>query len=297
MKKKEPYSIYQMAIQRGMETDRNEGRVAETKRKLEIIFYGMACFDPLPDKSGFRVLFPNGLQASDGIPEHGAAVWVRGRNDVAVAKWPWFAWRNDYFLGEGRTLQIKGLTPEGPLDAEGFEGRVTNLQQQNKHFKIKEKLDHTDAAIIMETPVDHGVLTARVVNEKNMIAAFWNVEVEPWSRIIFSFGDAYIEIPAETKQIFLANAGASHKDEDHHRHFQLYRRLSESNEELHFKAPDPLPPPMDQLDDPTFVYEASRCPDVVCSVVQSRSREEVSHGHRGKTTTGNVGIGDPQSLS
>jgi hypothetical protein len=272
MKTREPISIYEEALAAGKRAINaaaaKTGESAATTRDLDILFYGMACFDPLDDRAGYRVLFPNGLEESDGIPVHAASIWVRDREEVATARWPWFAWRNDYFLAEKRLLTITGLTPTA-LDASGFEGHVTNLQECDPSFQVS-----TTPDTVIEMVVDHGTLTSHVVNAEGMIVVRWRVKVEAGTPVRFEFGNYFVEIPPSVTQVFLANAGASSDALDINlRHFRLYRKLStEPAKELPFQGPKTTPQSLGSLvlKDPTFGYITLLTPDVVCSAVQSR---------------------------
>jgi hypothetical protein len=222
-------------------------------RELEILFYGMMCFDPLPDGSGYRVLFPNGLDLSEltDIPIHTAGVWIRDRDVNPTVRWSAFSYRNDFFVDRKDQLKITGLV-KTPLNTDELEGRVTNLQQCDPNFKIRENPD-----AVIEMIVDRGTLSAHVVNDRKMIAVKWAVQVE--DEVRFTFGDDFVEIPPEVTQVYLANVSPS-EGNDPQRHFQLFRKLStEPTKSLRFVGPPDAPVTTTlALNDPTFQYPAEQ---------------------------------------
>ena len=220
------------------------------KRELQIFFYGMMCFDPLPGGSAYRVLFPNGLELQNlpGIPVHAAGVWVRGRQAKATVRWSGPAQRNDFFVNEKRQLTITGLK-QTPLDTSAFEGRVTNLQDCDPQFKIS---DDPDAILTML--VDRGTLSAHRGNDAGLIVVRWTVQVEDGASVRFSFGGEFVEIPPEVTQVFLANVSPLSGAEGV-RDFQLYRKLSASRQTpLPYRLPRQLPENYIKLPDPTFGF-------------------------------------------
>jgi hypothetical protein len=233
-------------------------------RRLTFVFYGMVCFDPYPKDKAYRVLFPNGLQSSNDVPMHVAGAWVRKRSEKAKAAWKdWCQYENDFFVEDNRKLNISGLA-HTPLIADQFEGHVTNLKDCDRNFEIRD--DHNS---IIEMTVDRGTLTSHVVNEKGMIAASWVVYTNPGETVEMKFEDVQIEIPPSAHQVFLSNVEPEPSDQYH---FGLFRKLSTApNDVLQHKMPPYAPQPLGslELDDPTFGTRA-RCPDVVCSVVQSK---------------------------
>lgn len=225
-------------------------------RDLDIIFYGMMCFDPLEDGSGYRVLFPNGLDLPElmDIPVHAAGLWVRNRSANATAKWSGFAFRNDFFVGQKsqkHELTISGLA-KTPLNSKNFERNVTNLQKCDPNFAVREE----DRDTVMEMIVDRGTLSAHVVdNGTGMIVVKWTVKIQAGQNVRFSFGDAdFVEVGADAGQIFLVNVSASTTEETT-RHFQLFRKLSkESSKLLPFVPPATPPTGALKLIEPTFGY-------------------------------------------
>ena len=218
------------------------------RRELEIIFYGLMCFDPLPDRRGYRVLFPNGrdLTALTDIPVHSPALWIRRRDERVTSRWSGIALRNDFFVSEKQQLTITGLE-KTPLDTTDFEGRLTNLQDCDPEFRIS---DEPDALI--EMVVDHGTLSAHVGHELGMIVVKWKVKVEAGASVRFSFGPDFVEVRPTATQVVLANV--SHKPQlEGFRDFQLFRKLSANPDKLlEYKLPKN--PPTDRIDvnEPTF---------------------------------------------
>ncbi len=219
-------------------------------RQLEILFYGMMCFDPLPSGSGYRVLFPNGLDVAElpNVPVHAAGVWVRDRNAKATVRWSGPALRNDFFVSEKCRLTITGLA-QTPLNTSAFDGRLTNLQDCDPKFKIS---DDPDA--ILTLVVDRGTLSAHVVNDAGMIVVRWAVEAEDGAPVRFTFGGEFVEIPPTVTQVFLANvsplSGAEGIGD-----FQLYTKLSTSPQNpLTYRLPLKMPEDRITLPDPTFGF-------------------------------------------
>jgi len=225
--------------------------------ELEILFYGMTCFDPLPDGSGYRVLFPNGLDLAGltDIPIHTAGVWVRDRAVSPTVKWSAFSFRNDFFVNRKQKLTITGLAKTN-LNIDEFEGRVLNMQDIDSDFTIRENPD-----AVMDVIVDRGTLSAHEVNDRRMIVVKWAVQVEGSEPVRFTFGDDFVEIPSEVKQVYLVNVSPVEGDNPE-RHFQLFRNLStDPNKTLNFKAPaQPTTPPTATLKliDPTFEYPSEK---------------------------------------
>lgn len=218
------------------------------RRELEIIFYGMMCFDPLPDRRGYRVLFPNGrdLTALTDIPVHSAALWIRRRGERVTSRWSGLAHRNDFFVSKKQRLTITGVE-KTPLDTTGFEGRLTDLRDCDPEFRIS---DDPDAVIDMI--VDHGTLSAHVGHELGMIVVKWRVQVEAGASVRFSFGDDFVEVRPTVEQVVLANV--SHKPQmESFRDFQLFRKLSANPDKpLEYKLPKNRPTDHIKVHEPTF---------------------------------------------
>jgi len=295
--------VYEEALRLAENAARQGQTVSKAERELEILFYGMMCFDPLADGSGYRVLFPNGLDLTEltDIPVHAAGVWVRGRGARATARWSGLAFRNDFFVNQKHQLTITGLA-KTPLDTDEFEGRVTNLQTCDPNFTIRE-----DPDAVIQMIVDRGTLSAHVVNGGGMIVVKWAVQVDAGVPVRFTFGNDFVEIPPTVTQVFLANVSAS-SDEETLRHFQLYRKLStEPSKPLPFRGPERPNSRLTAtlvLNEPTFGYlpgtiqaprskvvaapkpggfpsivgavpqstSVAQTPNVVCSAVVSRPR-------------------------
>lgn len=266
----------------------NEGPRAG--RDLEILFYGMMCFDPLPKGAGYRVLFPNGLDLTEltDIPVHSAGLWIRGRDQRVTSRWSGVALRNDFFVSGKQRLTISGLV-KTPLDASAFQGRLTNLRECDPEFEIS---DDPDAVIDMT--VDRGTLSAHVVNGAGMIVVKWKVQVEDGAAVRFAFDNDFVEIPATVTQVVLANVSPKPGSESI-RHFQLFRKLSTTPDRpLEFKLPKTPPTDFVLVHEPTFGYghaappaapgpqssivgvvpqsileAVAQTPDVVCSAVVS----------------------------
>ena len=269
MAEKEPIHIYRNVLDAGADMVESDAPAAASgTRDLEILFYGMACFHP--DGAGYRVLFPNGLEPSHGIPAHAAAVWVRDRSELATARWQWFAWRNDFFLGESdQQLTINGLVTTD-LDDNGFKnGYVTILKECDPTFEIG-----TDPDTVMEMRVDFGTLTVHEVNPRGMLVVRWLVKAEAGAPVRFNFGRNFIDVPPTADQVILANAGSSSGMDENDRHFRLYRKLSsEPDKDLkHKRASKKANTSGGKPKDPTFGYFNPETPDVVCSPVQSKLR-------------------------
>jgi hypothetical protein len=222
-------------------------------RELEILFYGMMCFDPLPGGRGFRVLFPNGMDLPEltEIPAHTAGLWVRARNAKATARWSGPSLRNDFFLNGSRQLTITGLT-KTELDTTAFDGRVTNLQDCDSEFAIG---DDPDAVIDMI--VDRGTLSAHVANDAGLIVIRWAVQAEADVPVRFAFGSDFVEIPPTVQQVILANVSADAQSENF-RDFQLYRKLAAYPQRtLTYQPPQQMPPDGIELQEPTFGYTSA----------------------------------------
>jgi hypothetical protein len=255
------------AVNRTKSEEARSTTTSGSTRRIDILFYGMSCFDPLPDASGYRVLFPNGLHFQ---PTHICGVWVRDRIDLATVRWSGFWYpqlKNDFYLAEPRSLTITGLT-RTPLDADAFDGHVINLQDADPAFTIARNPD-----AITEVVVDHGTLSAHVVNKNNMIVVKWTVTAAASATVRLNFGDDFIELPQNAKQVYLVNAGPGNSGEDWE-HFRLYRKLStEPEKPLEFpQASTSIATTLPHLDliDPTFGYLEIMTPLIVCSSVQSR---------------------------
>ncbi|HEV7243083.1 MAG TPA: hypothetical protein VGQ36_27900 [Thermoanaerobaculia bacterium] len=232
-------------------------------RELTILFYGIMCFDPLPTGSGYRVLFPNGLDVTEltDIPVHAAGMWVRNRSAKATVRWSGPALRNDFFVTEKRQLTITGLV-QTPLNTSAFEGYVTNLQDCDPQFKIS---NDPDAVLTMN--VDRGTLSAHVANDAGMIVVRWTVQVEDGAPVRFAFGSDFVEIPPTVTQVFLANASPISGAEGI-RDFQLFRKLSMSLQTpLPYRLPRTMPKDRITLPDPTFGFTTTAPADDVGTLV------------------------------
>jgi hypothetical protein len=244
--------------------------MAAMARELEVIIYGLACFDELPRGGGYRVLFPDGrVPSPHAIPPHTAMVWVRDRSETAVARWPWSAGNNDYTVAEPRKLTISGLK-RTDLNANGLTDEILSLRKADPAYA----LDTAPEAII-DLTIDQGTLTAHQF-PTGMIVVRWLLHAEDGQPVRFNFGDdAWIETSPATKQVVLANAG---KPEAQRMigpsHFTLYRKLST------VKTGDLVPPipvrmPMSlgvTLIDPSHGYARPRTPDLDCSPASTRPR-------------------------
>lgn len=222
-------------------------------RELEILFYGMMCFDPLPDRLGYRVLFPNGLDLTEltDIPIHTAGVWVRDRSAATRVRWSGLALRNDFFVNGKRKLTITGLA-QTRLVATAFEGRVTNLRDCDPQFTISKTPD-----AVIDMIVDRGTLSAHVANGAGLIVVKWVVQVENGGPVRFTFGDDFVEIPPNVTQVILANVSATSHPENF-RDFQLFRKLSTSpSRPLSFQPPKTMPTAVIELQEPTFGYPST----------------------------------------
>jgi hypothetical protein len=285
--------IYREAFEAGREAFERAKQIGRPKRAnedpLEIIFYGMVCFDPLEDRPGYRVLFPNGLDNDGVVPLHLAAVSVRDRAQPAGAQWRWLALENDFVLGEKRGLvTITGLAPS-EFNDDDMNGRLTTLRAIDPTFTIS---DTPNA--VMELVVDQGILSAHFVNTEGMIVVRWQVQRAKGQAVRFLFGDdTYIEIPATATQVMLVNAGRDLAG-DTSNHFRLFRRLTDDPKaDLDFRLPQgPLAPlGAIALKDPTLAYGTLLpvgktvnladlvtldTPNVVCSSVQLKPREPIA---------------------
>lgn len=242
---------------------------ATTTRKLEILFYGMACFDPIDGGGGYRVLFPNGMTNTGGVDAHVAAIWVRDRNATATARWTGLIGKdaNDFTLVAPRSLTVGGLV-RTPLDARALEGYVVNLRDCDPKFRIR------NPDTILDMVVDRGTLSAHEVNEKGMIVVGWEVEAPMGAPVRFYFDEDFVEVPPTADQVILANVGISGIEDPGH--FQLYRKLSEDKTtklEMKFKGTKPPKKPSGWMKDPTIKYRVTT-PDFVCSPVMSRLSTE-----------------------
>lgn len=293
------------AVPPPMSSKVDEKRAPSGERELDILFYGLMCFDPLPRGSGYRVLFPNGLDLTEltDIPVHSAGLWIRGRDARVTSRWSGFALRNDFFVSGKQQLTISGLA-KTPLDTTEFEGRVTNLQDCDPAFEVS---DEPDAVIDMI--VDRGTLSAHVGNDQGMIVVKWTVQVERGAPVRFAFGSDFVELPESVTQVVLANVSPKPVLESV-RDFQLFRKLATAPDRpLKYKLPNNPPTNRLEVKEPTFgllhaaaapepatepgsertpgnrlrdivgvVPQAAQdavalTPDVVCSAVVSRSRD------------------------
>lgn len=213
--------IYEMALREDL------GRVREPRSfpaggepgKLEIIFYGMACF-ARQENGSYWVLFPNGLDEANGVPIHAAGVWVRDRHHLATTKWQGLAWRNDYFLADKRSLRISGLEAT-TLERGNLEEALVDLKRCDPAFTLSAAPD-----AVIDMTVDRGKLSVHVVNDAGMMVVRWEVTRERGGTVRFTLGDNFVEIGPEVEQVMLANAGSSSGMIGEDTHFRLYRKLS-----------------------------------------------------------------------
>jgi hypothetical protein len=238
-------------------------------RELEVIIYGLACFDELPRKNGYRVLFPDGrVPSPNAIPPHTAAVWVRERSETATARWPWRAGDNDYMVAEPRTLTIDGLVPTA-LNAADITDQILSLPKADPAYK----LDAAPEAII-DLTIDQGTLTAHQF-PTGMIVVRWLLQAQDGKPVRFNFGsDAWIETTPATKQVILANAAMAETERMiGPSHFTLYRKLATvKSGELDPTQAAPAQTPMRlgvTLIDPSHGYLRPRTPYVDCSPASS----------------------------
>jgi len=234
-------------------------------RQIEILFYGMACFDRI-SPTEYRVLFPDGRNlAGLGVPEHVASAWVRERKEVATVRWPWVAFRNDYIVGEPRTLSITGAE-HTTLDDTQLIDRLTNLTDCDPEFTLA-----ATPETIIELTIDRGILSSHQESEGAMIIVRWELQVEDRQQLRFSFGnDAWIEPPTEAVQIVLANAGADGGHLGGPSHFRIYERLAaDKSRELKWVPPRAAPDRQPAtIIEPTNQYRLMT-PFVDCSAVFS----------------------------
>lgn len=231
-------------------------------RQLEIIIYGMACFDEQAN-GNYRVLLPDGRQPGPfRIPPHAAAVWVRGRDVPAPAQWQWPAERNDFTIGAPSKMSITGLN-RTPLDKANFRDRLANLLDSDPDFKI----DPNPQALVDFT-IDRGTLTAHEF-PSGMKMAKWMVEADDGAAIRFVVGKNWIEIPEKAQQVIIANAGVTEEaGPSGDSHFLLFRKLSTNKlGQLAPKAPRTKPQLLGiKLQQPSQRY-VPRTPRVDCSSV------------------------------
>lgn len=229
-------------------------------RQLEIIFYGLACFHKNEDGT-YRVLFPDGTGSNFGnVTAHGCAVWVRGRTQLTKARWPWFAFQNDFWVAEPRLLEIHGLNATA-LDDSGIVGCLPVITDSDPAFAID-----TNPEAIVQMTVDRGVLKAHAFTS-GMILTQWMVEADERAAIEFRFGNYTLELDPGVTQVMLANvattAGPPGTPDNH---FRLYRKLGAvKTKDLTVPAPR-VPPPVGGLvpDDPSDAYRPMT-PRVDCS--------------------------------
>ncbi len=232
--------------------------------QLEIIIYGLACFQSTNRGAAFRVLFPDGRNpAPYRIPPHKAALWVRERSSPATARWPFLVDRNDFAVDVRGKLTITGLK-KTPLDDKNFSGRLADLRDSDPNFKI----DANPEAII-EMTIDRGRLSAHEF-PTGMILVRWLADVEEGQKVTLSFADGYIELPEDTKQVVIANAGEPEDERiEGDNHFMLYRKLATQKTGQLRPLQSRTTPQFQGLTliDPTHKYVRPRTPFVDCSSV------------------------------
>ncbi|HJQ37560.1 MAG TPA: hypothetical protein VKB93_10505 [Thermoanaerobaculia bacterium] len=145
---------------------------------------------------------------------------------------------------------------------------TSRLQDSDPGFKIGASPD-----AVMDMILDHGTLSAHIVNEKGMIVVKWLVQADPSAPIRFTFGSEFVELPPTATQVYLANCGTSYGMDTDDNHFRLYRKLStEPDKPLAYVGPQQPPLPIETLDmdDPTFGQIGLLTPDGTCSGALSR---------------------------
>lgn len=232
--------------------------------QLEVIVYGLACFDK--QGNAYRVLFPDGRNTSAfDIPEHLAAVWVRDRDQLATARWPWRATGNDFTISGPRRLTISGLKKGAAVDDSKLLGRLPNMRDADSGFALAAEPD-----AIVDLRIDRGTLTAHAF-PTGMIVVRWLVDLDETKPTRLEFGDdAWIELEPGTKQVILANAGIANNERAHRgNHFMLYRKLASVKQgDLAVPQPDIAPPLLGvTLLDPAHEYARPRTPLIDCSPV------------------------------
>ncbi|HKR65967.1 MAG TPA: hypothetical protein VJZ00_19705 [Thermoanaerobaculia bacterium] len=176
-------------------------------RRLEIFFYGLACFDP--QGAGYRVLFPDGRNpAPFDIPPHRFALWENG---------------NKHPITTPATLVISGLKAT-PLHDLWLRKRLPSLQKSDPNFTID-----SQPVTIVQMTIDRGILTAHQDEPQppkpdEAIVVRWAVEAEDDAEIEFAFGAVVIRIPDTTEEVVLENASDLPPGADSD--FNLYRKIS-----------------------------------------------------------------------
>ncbi|HEX7708074.1 MAG TPA: hypothetical protein VF701_16560 [Thermoanaerobaculia bacterium] len=229
-------------------------------RHLEIIFYGLACFH-YKDDGTLGVLFPDGRNTSNigDVDAHTAALWVRGREAIATARWPWPASRNDFEIQEPSTLEIHGLKPT-PLNVGDLRDHLPRLTDADPAFKLSPQPD-----TILKMTVDRGSLTAHVLG-KGMILTRWGVEADGDAPIKFACGQYSLVLAPDTHQVMIANVALN--GDTGSNHFRIYRKLG-TNQEGDLEVPDRRLAAQSgglNLDDPSDGYsEKVLTPRIPCS--------------------------------
>jgi hypothetical protein len=254
-------------------------------KRLEIIFYGMACFDRVRG-GGFRVLFPDGREMG-----HIAGVWVRHRKKTATVRWEWISIGNDYFFTPS-AFEISG-TKKTKLDAGKLEGFLINLKQCDPDFKIAREPQVT--GILRH--VDRGTLSAHVINTDGQIVVKWMLDIADRAQVRINFGKNFIEPPPNVSQVVLANVritgfspsklkdfvgspvswepdgesdGFVPFDLGEQDDFQIYRKLStEPDKPLVLKTPDKVAPSSGAVVIEPDDYIQWETPNIKCSPVAS----------------------------
>jgi hypothetical protein len=236
-------------------------------RKLDIIFYGLACFHKWGER--YRVLFPDGRKPGRGrdIPAHNLSVWVRDRNQKP-SKMKWLSARrgvNDFPLEYPCKLKISGLKRTSPVDDSELLRRLPILKKSDFAFKIA-PLPET----ILTLMVDRGALSAHEHDGTDMIVVRWMVEVENNREVRFTFdGDHWIEITKQTKQVILANVSNRERKSDEDSDFNLYRKLAIQKQ----GKIQPTNPENDPLCEIPVIQPSGSllcCPHIDCSPALSR---------------------------
>ncbi|HKR65968.1 MAG TPA: hypothetical protein VJZ00_19710 [Thermoanaerobaculia bacterium] len=187
-------------------------------RPLEIVFYGLACFDPQP--YGYRVLFPDGRNpAPYNVPPHHGWIGIRPQTEVVTARWPGgFALNNFPVPGRGQ-LEISGLR-RTTFDNTQLLHRLSNLQDSDSGFAIDANPD-----ALIDMVVDRGTLSAHQ-QPTQMILVQWQVEAEDDAAIRINFGSYWIELTPGTTQVILGNTGEAPNDMSGDSDFMLFRKLA-----------------------------------------------------------------------
>ncbi len=230
-------------------------------RHLDIIFYGLACFEE--QSFGYRVLFPDGRSPEPfDVPVHRMSIWARKRSEAVKASWSWSHGNNDFQVDEPSTLEITGLNPTIIKDA-SILGRLLKLRDSDSDFELSGRPE-----TILRVDVDRGVLSAHAHGDDGMIVVRWRVEAEDDAAIRFVIGKNWIEIAPGTEQVILANAGVG-AEQGSDSDFNIYRKLAtEKTGTIDPVKPDKDPFPEIPVIEPSDI--SLLCPFVDCSPAFSR---------------------------